>query len=331
MPDNPIARRLITVPAVIIAFLAVTALSPVLALIASGVDAVRAFTRHRPWMSVRALAFLWVYLLGQVWALIGLLLSAPVPLESKLRITFDLQSAWIGWNLAALRRLFSLEFDVAGQDSARRGPILLLSRHASMVDTMLPAALVARPFRIRLRYVLKRELLIDPTLDIGGNRLPNYFVDRGSGDSAAELQAIRELATGLGDDEGVLIFPEGTRFSEEKRRRYTERLARHEGSIGRVAAGLRRVLPPRPGGTLTLLDATTADVVVLAHHGLGGLATVKDIWSGGLVGSKISVQLWRIPRSSIPEGRSERLKWLFNVWAAVDDWVVAQGSLEPPT
>jgi 1-acyl-sn-glycerol-3-phosphate acyltransferase len=197
-----------------------------------------------------------------------------------------------------------------------------------MVDTMLPAGLVARPFRIRLRYVLKRELLIDPTLDIGGNRLPNHFVDRASGDSAGELRAIRELARDLDEDEGVLIYPEGTRFSEEKRRIYTERLAREPGIVGQLSARLRRVLPPRPGGTLAILDATTADVVILAHHGLEGLATVRDIWKGGLVGSQIRVRLWRIPRQSIPTGRSERVEWLFSVWAAVDEWVVAQGEDE---
>ncbi|MFZ0014667.1 MAG: lysophospholipid acyltransferase family protein [Acidimicrobiia bacterium] len=324
MPDNPILRRLVTVPTAFLLFLVITGLSPLLLLLASAIDLFRSLTRDRPWMAVRSLAFLWVYLLGQMWALLGLLFSAPVPKESKLRITFDLQSAWTGWNLAALRRIFSLDLVVEGQGSARNGPIVLLCRHASIVDTMLPAGLVARPFRIRLRYVLKRELLIDPTLDIGGNRLPNYFVDRASGDSAAELGAIRELARDLDDDEGVLIYPEGTRFSEEKREVYTGRLAREPGVVGQVSARLRRVLPPRPGGTLAILDASTADVVILAHHGLEGLATVRDIWEGGLVGSRIRVRLWRIPRESIPTGRSERVDWLFSVWAAVDEWVVAQ-------
>ena len=32
------------------------------------------------------------------------------------------------------------------------GPILLLSRHASMIDTMLPARYVVKPHGIKLRY-----------------------------------------------------------------------------------------------------------------------------------------------------------------------------------
>jgi hypothetical protein len=83
------------------------------------------------------------------------------------------------------------------------------------------------------------------------------------------------------------------------------------------------VLPPRPSGTLALLDASDADVVVLAHHGLEGLATAREIWAGGLVGSKIRVAMWRIDREEIPRGRRERMEWLYRTWAEVDDWVAA--------
>ena len=65
-------------------------------------------------------------------------------------------------------------------------PILVVSRHASLIDTLLPGRYVTQPFGIRLRYVLKSELLVDPALDIAGNRLPNVFVDRG-GDTDREL------------------------------------------------------------------------------------------------------------------------------------------------
>ena len=37
---------------------------------------------------------------------------------------------------------------------------------------------VSRRYHLRLRYVLKRELLWDPCLDIVGQRVPNIFVDR---------------------------------------------------------------------------------------------------------------------------------------------------------
>lgn len=93
-----------------------------------------------------------------------------------------------------------------------------------------------------------------------------------------------------------------------------------------TTAGFRRVLPPRPGGTLALLDATVADVVVLAHRGLEGLATVRDIWSGSLVNSKISLKLWRVPRAGIPIERSDRVDWLYRLWAEVDTWVAGESA-----
>ena len=67
-----------------------------------------------------------------------------------------------------------------GTRSIAPGPVVLMMRHASLVDTLLPTVLVLRRHRIRLRYVLKRELLWDPALDLAGNVLPNYFLDRAS-------------------------------------------------------------------------------------------------------------------------------------------------------
>lgn len=318
MPDNPITRRLITVPAVVVLFVTVTALSPVLLVVGASVDLVRASVAHRPWITLRILGFLWVYLLGELWALVALGLTAPLPAAIKLPITYRLQGAWAGWNLSALQTLFSMTIDVEGSDSVHPGPIIVLSRHASLVDTLLPARLVSGPSGLRLRYVLKKELLADPALDIAGNRLPNVFVDRASGE-VKERTSIRELGTDLGPDDGVLIYPEGTRFSEAKLRRHLRKPA-----TGGDPSGLRRVLPPKPGGTLALLEVAAGDIVVLAHRGLEGLATVREIWSGDLVGSTIDVFMWRIPRAELPDSRSGRVDWLANVWGEIDDWVVSR-------
>ena len=106
-----------------------------------------------------------------------------------------------------------------------QGPVIVMMRHASIVDNLLPAGLVSLPHRIRLRYVLKKELLWDPVLDIGGQRLPNVFVRR-EGDSATEITRIRRLAIGLTERDGVLIYPEGTRFTAKKRDQAIRRLER---------------------------------------------------------------------------------------------------------
>lgn len=329
MLENTLLRRLVTIPLVYLVLVLTTALAPFLVLAALLIDLVRRARDDRPFMATRMLAFGWVYLLGEAWALLTMAFAGLFGRRRAVEMTFDLQRAWTAWNFWALRVFFSLDFEVTGSDAIPPGPILLLSRHASMIDTMLPAAFVVRPHGIKLKYVLKKELLLDPALDVGGNRLPNYFVDRGSSDSEAERTAIRELAADLRPDEGVLIYPEGTRYSEEKRIRYTERLKDKKGRVGEVAAKLRRVLPPRPGGTLALLESSTADVVVLMHRGLEGFARVKDMWKGHLVGSKVVTHFLRVARAEIPVARSERVDWLFDLWASVDSWVVGEEALAP--
>ncbi|HEX6220876.1 MAG TPA: lysophospholipid acyltransferase family protein [Acidimicrobiia bacterium] len=322
MLSNPITRRFVTIPAVVALLIVVTALSPVLAVLGGVVDMTRLAVGVRSWVTLRVLAFLWIYLLGEVWAVVALFVTAPWPKRKKIDVTFRLQERWASWNLRALVTLFSLEIVVEGRDTLSPGPVVVVSRHASIVDTLLPATIITRQTGLKLRYVLKRELLVDPALDLAGNRLPNVFIDRATGD-ASERAAIRSLAGDLGPEDGILIYPEGTRFSESKLRRLQ---ARSTNDAEGVVSGLRRVLPPRPGGTLAILEATDADVVVLAHHGLEGLATVREIWAGGLVGSRISVRLWRIPREEIPASRSGRVAWLHRLWGEIDDWVVSVGS-----
>jgi hypothetical protein len=76
---------------------------------------------------------------------------------------------------------------------------------------------------------------------------------------------------------------------------------------------------------LALLEDAQADIVIMAHRGLEGFATVADVWRGNLVGSRIAVRFWRVPRDQLPADRSEQVTWLYRTWAMVDEWVVAQG------
>ncbi len=321
-----------TVPRTIAAFVVVTLLSPLLAVLAVIVDATRGAISRKPWMATRLVAFIWVYLAiqtallvaaGAVWAGTGA--GRLIGARRYERIHFALQ----GW---ALGRLFAfavvvlgLRFEVEDAGVAAPGPIVLMLRHASLVDVLLPGALVANPNGINLRYVLKRELLQDPMMDIVGNRLPNHFVARGGTDTTAEVRAVRRLAAGLRDDEGVVIYPEGTRFTEAKRARALERLAAGDPDLYARAQKLRHVLPPRVGGPRALLEgAPRADVVFCAHDGLGGFAELGDLWSGGLVGQRVRVTFWRVPAAEVPERRREQMYWLFDQWARVDEWIEQQ-------
>ena len=303
MFDNALLRRLVTVTSVYLGFILVTALLPLILGISLVVDLIRRLVAGKPLMATRMLIFGWLYLLGEVWGLLILGLTAPLPRARAVGATYTLQDRWAAWNFRAVRFIFGLDFVADGQESVEPGPVIV---------------------GLRIRYVLKKELLLDPALDVAGNRLPNHFVDRGAADNERDLDAIRKLGSDLSGDDAVLIYPEGTRYSMLKRDRYLRRFAQRTGRVAEIATSLRGVLPPRPGGTLALLEGSTADVVVLAHRGLEGFARVKDMWKGGIVGSRIHVSFRRISRADIPEGRTDRVTWLFEIWREIDAWVTGE-------
>ena len=330
MDSGTIIRRLRTIPAFTIGLVLMIALAPLLVPLIALADAGRWVVQRRHWMGLRLYLFGVVYLAAEA---IGLMALGVVWLAAGfgrfrrplLDWTFGIQLAWAGTLLTAVRRIFSMRFEVTGEEVISPGPIMLLARHASIVDNLLPALMVSKPHGIRLRYVLKRELLSDPCLDVAGNRLPNYFVERGSSDTAGELASIAGLASGLGPLDGVFIYPEGTRFTKAKQTRALERLATGDPEIFARAQQLRHVLPPRSGGPLTLLDAANpADVVVLTHSGLDGFAHIRDIWAGDMVDTTVQVEFWRIPRVELPTNSGQQKAWLYDIWARVDNWIEAQ-------
>jgi len=145
------------------------------------------------------------------------------------------------------------------------------------------------------------------------------------------------LARDLGSRDGVLIYPEGTRFSTAKRRRVLDRLEQNSDTrMLEYANSLTSVLPPRLGGTLGLLDAAReSDVVVCAHTGFEGTASLGDIWKGALVNQIVRIQFRRIPRSAIPTDRDGQVAWILEEWQRVGAWVESHqprgASQEDPT
>ena len=320
-------RRLVTIPGYALACLLVLTSAPLWLPVAMLVDRLRRSDRA----ALRSGVFVTVYLVCELTGLLicaGLWLARPFASWDTVRWTalhYRLQDVWGSALLGAALRLFDLRVEIEGDARLGEGPYLLLVRHASAADTLLASALVGRSHGIRLRYVLKRELLWDPCLDLVGQRLGHVFVDRGSDDSQREIARVQALSRDLSARDGVLIYPEGTRFSEARRVRVLERLAR-EGDAKQLeyARSLHGVLPPRPGGTLGLLEAAPAcDVVVCVHTGFEGAATLAQIWRGELLHGTIRVRFQRIPRAAIPAGRDARIAWLRTSGSRVDAWVEA--------
>lgn len=326
--ETKLGRRLITVPAILggaaaMVFLAI----PILV-----IGAVFDLLRGKPKLpTVRVALFGIVYLAWEVFGVLsgvvlwfasgfGLLLGQP----PFIRAHRWLQVAWANNLLNSLRRFLGLRLDVTGAECCSPGPVIVFSRHASMVDTLLPAHLLTTHGGLDLRYVLKHELLWDPAIDIIASRIPNHFVDRSGKDTAAELQKIGALAGGMADTESFTIFPEGSRYTPSKRERAIERLEETDPVLAERAKRLTNTMPPRRGGVLTVLGAADeADVIIVAHTGLEGMNGPKEMWKAAPFRRTVQVEMWRVPRSEIPEDDAGRMDWIFDEWEKVDAWVTA--------
>jgi 1-acyl-sn-glycerol-3-phosphate acyltransferase len=319
-------RRALSVPAcLLLAGLALGA-APVWGPVVLGVDALSGQLRTRP--RSRALAFFALYLGCELAGLVVAFVLWLGTLGGRLggsTCYLAANAALQRWWTTALFRggahLFSVRLELEGMQLAGGGPLLLFVRHSSPADAVLAAALVANPHRLLVRYVIKRELLWDPCLDVVGRRLPNAFIERSGPRGQAEIAAIAGLTAGLDARSAVLIYPEGTRFGPSKIAPAIAALRdKGKAELAEIAAGYRGVLPPRLGGPLALLDAAPGvDVVFLEHTGFEGAASFGRLWSGALAGRTIRVRLRRIPAREIP--RVARDRWLFDMWSQTDRWV----------
>ena len=284
-------------------FVVVTVLLLPLLVVAALVDAVRRLREPKPAMALRMVLMGWWFLLGELRGWLGLTLAwllagGPFGGDSprRRRHVWYMQRTWMQGHLLGVRSLFRLTFEVEGDELVEGGPVLILIRHASIIDNALPAAFVSGPHGLFLRYVLKQELKVLPTLDMGARWVPTALVHRASTDPVAESARVRMLGTHLhGIDEGVLIYPEGTRMTPPKLARAQAKIRESDPLTADLADRLHHLLPPRLGGTLALLDASTdADVVVFGHVGLDGFEKLGDIWGGGLVGTTVRIRFWRM-------------------------------------
>ncbi len=324
-------RRSLTVPGWILAFLACLVLAPFVLPILAIID----IARKSDFVLVRMATWGICYFAFEVYALIVALLQwlgSGFGLNQRLlgNWSFAIQLSWINALAAIAFRLFGVRISVEGLErvEALAGrPILLLLRHASMADVALAIMTLQRPTRYRLRYVLKEELLWDPSMDIVGNRLLNWFVRRKGKNRDQEIERVADLANGLGPYEGVLLYPEGTRFTPTRQARALASIEKH-GNLERLERARQyvHVLPPRPGGTISVIErireqGTPATVVIGAHTGFEGAARLKEILGGDLHYRDVLLRYWTVPLEDLPESTEGLEHWLFDQWSEVDRFV----------
>ncbi|MFI6296916.1 1-acyl-sn-glycerol-3-phosphate acyltransferase [Nonomuraea sp. NPDC050790] len=229
-------------------------------------------------------------------------------------------------------RVFRLTVTIAEpplteQEQAARltRPVIVLARHAGPGDSFLLVYHLLALYRRKPRIVMKAALQYDPSLDVLVNRLPNAFVPRRVTESGI-LEEITRLSATMEDHDALVIFPEGGNFTPRRRRLAIRRLE-EKGLAAEAerARNLDHLLPPRPGGAIAAIEACpSADVVFVAHTGLDDLVTVGDVWRRLPLEARITAQWWRVPAAQIPREREDRIRWLYDQWETIDDWIAAQ-------
>jgi 1-acyl-sn-glycerol-3-phosphate acyltransferase len=314
-------RRLISMPGLILGAVILTVAIPVWLPLVLVIDACRLKWRF-PMARLLSFAVCWVWL-----ETAGVVCSALYWLtgQSKnLPKHYALQRWWADRLLRALKATCGFSVEVENIDALQPGPVLLFARHASLADSLVSAYVVTTLAQMNPRYVLKRELLADPCLDVVGQRLPNHFLDRQATDSTPELLALEELVTGIDESTVGIIFPEGTRANKKKRDRALEKIAVVDAERAQRLQGMKHLLPPRPAGAAAMLrGCPSADVVFAWHVGFEGLDTFGGILRG--ISSRmppIRFHLRRVERLAAPltsqVDTNEMTKWLDREWMRMD-------------
>jgi 1-acyl-sn-glycerol-3-phosphate acyltransferase len=336
--------RRVAGPLLIGALVAAVVLLPVLVVVA----VLASLLLPGRWRALRLLGFGLVYLVLEVaglaaaavlWGLSGLgrRLRAPAFRAAHytvLRLLLDVLMR-VAQRLFALRLVTDgaswspLDDGVPGSTNA----MVVLSRHAGPGDSfLLVHTLMNRDHLRRPRIVLKDLLQLDPLIDVYLNRLPNHFVPADPTGGTGSEQAIADLARDLGEEDALLIFPEGANFTARRRTRAIQRL-QDRGLLTAVrrAEAMRNLLPPRPGGVVAALRAAPhADVVLVAHTGLEHLSTVRDLWRSLPMDKTLHLRWWFIPAADVPRDETQLTDWLYQWWETIDDWITTTSAAEQP-
>ena len=290
--------------------------------------------------AVRSLGLLTVYVVVECCVLVALLglwvatgfgwrLDAPWSQQAHHRV--------LRWALrvlvAAGRRLFSLTIDVAGTVRAgddpvpattieriRDGGLVVMSRHAGPADSILLMHELTSRFHRRPRIVLKAALQWDPAFDALLNRIPTRFV---GGARGTTVDAVRELAAGMGPGDAFVIFPEGGNFTQARRERsiaWFEEHGRQEEADR--ARAMQRVLAPRTGGALAALDGSPDSAAVfVAHTGLDHIDGLGDLWRAIPTDKVLEMGYVAIPPEALPADEEGRVELLWRAWEQIDGWI----------
>jgi 1-acyl-sn-glycerol-3-phosphate acyltransferase len=331
MPPAPI-RRPLTITTWVVVSVTYLALSPVLLLLAG--LASRIMKRPQALVLARLAQAYFARELGVLLACgwLWILSGAGRALQSpRMRRAHHRLLAWFVHGLVKDGRA-ALKIELAPEPSpeaaaalARDRPLLCFSRHAGPGDTLILIDLLITHYRRLPGVVFKDALTIDPSVDLIAYRLPHAVLD--ASDRQECEDRIAEVSAGLPPRGTLLLFPEGGNFTPERRRRALRKLWR-QGRRREASAGeaMEHVLPPHPSGALAALRGNPqADIIFAAHTGLGQAAFPRELWRNPPIGKTFTSRMWLAPVADRPTDPDEQVKWLYDWWKRLDEWVEGRG------
>lgn len=108
--------------------------------------------------------------------------------------------------------------NIVGADSEIRGlgnmppePVIIASKHQSMIDTLLPFLFLKDPC-----FILKQELMYYPIFGLYAAKARMIAIDR-AGSTKALKDMTRQAKAAMDEGRSLVIFPEGTRLRPDEK------------------------------------------------------------------------------------------------------------------
>ncbi|MEV0646870.1 1-acyl-sn-glycerol-3-phosphate acyltransferase [Phytomonospora sp. NPDC050363] len=199
-------------------------------------------------------------------------------------------------------------------------PVLVLSQHVGAFNGPFVAGLLSDALDLAVVPIVKSALAYDPALDVLLRRIGTPFI---APDRAGRVRALHDITRLCARAPAVLLFPEGTSFTEGRRCRGVAAL-RHAGreEFAGLAEELRHSLVPQLGGVQVALREAAPDVVFLAHSGIAPVLSTEARAGGD---GAVRARYWVVPADEVPRGRDAQARWLFEWWSRMDDWSAGAG------
>src|SRR3954452_13036944 len=221
-------RRSRTIPLMLVTTAALLITSPIVLTVAAVVDVAHA---RRRFPTVRLSLFAMQYALNDsaeillaplLWMIAGF--GTRLDGRASIRRHRRLQA----WSVAVMarraERLLGVHLRADRDIDAvlTPGPVIVLCRHANIVDASIPTLLYQR-VGYHTRGVIMAELLADPGFDLIYRRAGSVFIPRDNGPEAvALLQLVSER---IEPRTAVVIYPEGRLFRIDLRDRFLTKIA----------------------------------------------------------------------------------------------------------